>query len=149
MNLTARSVANLKPEATARYVMDDSGAALRIGAAADGGAKSWSMRYRFGRRLRRLTLGKFPALSLADARAAVRDARKKIAKGIDPAEEKIAAREADTVGEFVKTFLERQKKKNKSWQDGEANFNKDVLPAWRHRLLMTDISRHATSASLA
>jgi hypothetical protein len=50
------------------------------------GAKSWAVRYRLGRRTRKLTLpGRYPVLSLAKAREAARMALESVTAGGDPA----------------------------------------------------------------
>ncbi|MEL6473976.1 MAG: integrase arm-type DNA-binding domain-containing protein [Pseudomonadota bacterium] len=60
-----------------------SGLTLRV---SDKGQKSWVFRYRFGGKQRRLTLGNYPGdLSLANAREAVGDLRKRVRRGDDPA----------------------------------------------------------------
>jgi integrase len=54
------------------------------------GSRSWTLRYRIGRgadrRQRRLTLGTWPELSTEEAREKALQARKLLAKGIDPVE---------------------------------------------------------------
>jgi hypothetical protein len=97
-NLTPKTIANLKVRPTAYFVNDTvrTGLALRI---PPSGERSWSLRYRVGKRQRRLTLGSLTVLSLADARQAARDALKKVARGEDPAETKVERREGDTVAD--------------------------------------------------
>ena len=72
-SLTARSIARLKPDVAAYYVTDAVRRGLQLRVGIDG-AKTWSVRYRIGRRMRRLTLGSLKDLSLADARQRARDA---------------------------------------------------------------------------
>ena len=48
-----------------------------------------------------LTLGRFPAVTLADARELAREAQRTVAKGGDPVAEKRAAREVLTFGELA------------------------------------------------
>jgi len=148
-NLTARSVAQLTPKPKPFYITDTliPGLALRIGAADKGGAKSWSIRYRIRRRMRRLTLGDYPTLGLADARTLGRDARKAVAKGVDPAEAKQEARTADTFGTFATVYITTHVKP-KRWKEMEAGLKKNVLHAWRHRL-MTEITRRDVRDLLA
>src|SRR5207249_1213064 len=57
------------------------GLALRI---SYGGRRSWVFFYRIGGRLRRMTLGTYPAVSLAEARQAWREARTEAQTGRDP-----------------------------------------------------------------
>jgi hypothetical protein len=49
------------------------------------GAKSWTVLYRLHGRLRRSTLGGYPALPLAEARDRARDVLREVDKGNDPA----------------------------------------------------------------
>lgn len=55
--------------------------------------------------MKRLTLGKFPEVGLADARTRARDALNKVANGVDPQQHKQIERLADTFGELVDTLL--------------------------------------------
>jgi integrase len=52
------------------------------------GTAAWVLRYRFGGRPRELTLGRYPAITLAKARELATEARAKIQQGIDVAREK-------------------------------------------------------------
>ena len=62
------------------------GLALRV---STGGTKSWTIRYRTeDGTQRRLSLGKYPAVSLASARANALDALTQVAKKTDPADAK-------------------------------------------------------------
>lgn len=54
----------------------------------ESGSKSWLLRYRFGNKRPELGLGSYPDVGLADARESARAIRKKIAEGIDVAEER-------------------------------------------------------------
>lgn len=57
-------------------------------------AKSWILRAMVGGKRRDIGLGGFPAVTLAGAKDAARVIREKIAAGIDPVEERLAARSA-------------------------------------------------------
>ena len=52
------------------------------------GTASWILRYRYGGRVRELTLGNYPDLGLAAARKMAREKRVEIDQGGDPAAEK-------------------------------------------------------------
>jgi integrase len=108
------------------------------------GQKSWAIRYRVGRRQRRLTLGDANILPLGGkngARELARQAMLRVSKGEDPAEAKHEHRDADTVEQFAEIYMERHAKtKKKSWRNDRAILNADILPLWRHRLLK-DITR--------
>lgn len=58
------------------------------------GAKSWILRVKIGAKRRDIGLGGYPTIPLALAREKARDARAKIEAGIDPVEERQAARRA-------------------------------------------------------
>jgi hypothetical protein len=83
--LTDRTVRALKPPSTGRLdVWDEDypGFGLRISAE---GRRTWILMYRMGKKLRRLTLGRFPTLGLAAAREKATDALREVGKGQDPA----------------------------------------------------------------
>jgi hypothetical protein len=52
------------------------------------GLRAWRWKYRFAGREKVLPLGRYPELSLAQARAARDEARKAVITGVDPAEER-------------------------------------------------------------
>ncbi|GIK49589.1 MAG: integrase [Alphaproteobacteria bacterium] len=112
--LTARQVEAAQPRAE-RYEISDGGTALRL-VVFPSGAKSWALRYRIGRRPRKMTLGRFPALGLKDARELAGDALKRVAKGGDPGAEKIAERRRvrDTVKALADQWVEAKQRPNNS-----------------------------------
>ena len=67
------------------------GLALQV---SPGGARSWILNISIGGKRREMGLGSFPGVPLADAREAAREARAKVAAGIDPILERKAARSA-------------------------------------------------------
>ena len=73
------------------------------------GAKSWAVRYRIGRRTRKLTLpGRYPVLSLAKAREAARTALERTTAGEDPAAAKHAGTPADdTLAAHIALYREK------------------------------------------
>jgi len=81
------------------------------------GAKCWRWKYRFGGKEKRLSLGLFPTVSLAEARRARDEARLKLGAGTDPSAAKQAAKRlirfgADSSFEHVA---------RKWWADWQAN----------------------------
>lgn len=58
------------------------------------GSRSWVLRYVFGARRRRMGLGSFPSVPLAQAREKAREARKLIDEGVDPVEARKAVKKA-------------------------------------------------------
>lgn len=61
------------------------GLALRV---TENGNKSFVYRYRFGDKVKRYTIGKYPAVSLAKAREEAKNLSYKVSQGIDPQAEK-------------------------------------------------------------
>ena len=106
MRLTARTVAALTTERTQEDFWDElvPGLALRVGR---GGSKTWYVRYRANGRHRRLKLGAYPHLSLADARERARRVLADAQAGDDPAVERQLKRSADaTFRALVEEVLE-------------------------------------------
>ena len=84
--LTDARIRSLKAKNVRYEVWDtEPGFGLRI---APTGRKSFIYLYRFEGKPRRLTIGVYPRVSLADAREHVANANKKLDKGIDPGAEK-------------------------------------------------------------
>ena len=109
------------------------------------GERSFIYIYQFVGRKRRMTLGKYPHCSLADARKLHRDALRILESGKDPAlekqKEKIVARDSATVNGLIEEYLEKWAKPNKrSWKADERTLNTDVKPYWG-KLKASDISR--------
>lgn len=134
--LTAAMVNRVTPPASGRAEYFDSvmtGLSLRV---TDKGRKSWTVMYRHGGRLRRMTIGAYPAFDLKAAREAAGAALQEVAKGNDPAlerAEKKAARQdlfADVAADFVEKYAKRQQR---SWKETERIFAKYVTPKWRKR----------------
>jgi len=91
--------------------------------------------------MRRLTLGSYPTLSLADARQLAKGALREAQLGLDPAGSKQTARAAETFGELAVLYLERHAKVTKrSWREDERILDHDLLPRWKSRKA-TEIKR--------
>lgn len=89
MALSDVKVRSAKPEAKAYKLTDGEGMVLLVH---PNGSKYWRLRYRFGGKEKMLALGKYPEVSLADARARRDEARKLLANGVDPSENKKAGK---------------------------------------------------------
>ena len=79
--LTHVAIANAKPAAKPYNRTD--GAVLVVTVKTNG-SKLWRFRYRIQKRQKTLHFGRWPDVSLADARAAREDARRQVASGLDP-----------------------------------------------------------------
>ncbi len=101
MALTELEVKQAKAKAKPYKLGDGAGLYLSVTPA---GTKLWRWNYRFDGKGRTMALGRYPDVSLAQARARHREARKLLASGIDPMEArreaKLTARAADT-GSFA------------------------------------------------
>ncbi len=104
------------------------------------GIKSWTFRYRpdDGKTNRRVTLGRFPAMSLADARAAAERIRVQVRGGADPQANKRARREAAanalTFTALVDLYIERYAKPQKSsWRNDQGYLRGHAVPVWGKR----------------
>lgn len=138
--LTDLFVDGLKPPAKGRIEYFDTtfpALALRV---TDRGHKSWSLFYRAGGRVRRYTIGSYPAFKPADARKAASAALHRVEAGGDPAAEKKARREAvsakDDFANVARQYLERQVKKNNAastYAEVTRIFEKDVFPTLGRR----------------
>jgi integrase len=107
----------------------------------DGGAASWSIRYRFRGKFKRFTIGQYPEMVLAEARKRATAALLALNDGIDPTVAKQERIKADTVAELAQTYIEKHAKaKKRSWKVDEWMLNRDVLPLWKDRLAR-DITR--------
>lgn len=128
--LSARTVETaFAPQKGRRELWDDDvkGLVLRI---TSSGRKTWAVWYRHQGRSRRVTLGVYPALGLADARKLANTMLRDIALGGDPAGTKKDQREADTFRELANEYIERHAKRHKkSWKEDRRALDRDLIPA--------------------
>ncbi len=127
-----KKIQSLKPGTKRIQLFDDGqhGLALRI---TPDGVKSFSVVYKFAGRMRRLTLGKYPAVSIADARKRARKALTDVEAGVDPMAKKIEIRQAGTVEELSEVYMtEHSKPRKKSWPDDQRMFDAYVLASLKH-----------------
>ena len=132
--LTDRAVKLLKARSERYEVWDSSAAGFGVRVSPTG-RKSWIYLYRFEGRPRRMTLGTYPRVSLATARAHYGNARELLEEhGRDPGAEKVGAnrahRDAPTVNDLVDIYMEKwAKPRKRSWKEDERILNNDVRPA--------------------
>jgi integrase len=140
--LTDVFVRSARPPAVGRVEISDircAGLVLRI--AADGG-KSWSFRFRTktGKQTR-ATIGRYPEIGLTVARASADAMRRAVAEGVDPVEQKRAARAGQREGTFdglaERYLAEHSRRHKRSSPADERNLRKHVLPRWRGRRFAT------------
>jgi integrase len=81
MALTVVQVKNAKPREKAYKLADERGLYLLVN---PNGSKLWKLKYRFAGIEKKLSLGAFPEVTLADARDRREDAKKQLNNNIDP-----------------------------------------------------------------
>jgi len=87
------------------------------------GGKWWRLKYRFGGKEKRLSLGVFPDVTLADARERRDEARKLLAEGVDPSAQRKADKREAAVregGAFEAVAREWYGKQSRTWTPGHA-----------------------------
>ena len=83
---------------------------------------------------RRVSLGRFPILDLAEAREKAKVLVGQVARGEDPQAERAAEEELITFGELAENYLRlHAKKRKRSWNEDERILHTDLLPAWKYR----------------
>lgn len=137
--LTSLFVERVKPPLTGRVEYADTvlrGFALRV---TENGKKSWFYMYRFNGKLRRLTLGRYPAVDLAGAREKVRNAQEMIDRNEDPADANQQRKELqkNLYADVVKEYIERYAKPNtRTWQMTERLLELNTSQ-WNQRPIVT------------
>jgi integrase len=112
--LTDTRVRNAKPTEKTQRLYDSGGLYLEIPVT---GGKLWRVKFRFGGKEKRLALGSYPAVTLADARHGRDDAKVLLSKGVDPSAEKKSKKINDqlesknTFELIAREWLAKQKKK--------------------------------------
>lgn len=134
--LTDVFLRNLKPEAKLVEYWDTQvrGLCLRI---SPSNVRAWTFRYRpkAGVAFPRLPLGRYPEVSLKEARKRAEQRRVEVSGGGDPQADRRSKREAErtalTFGQLADAYLERYAKVHKaSWQQDDLYLRVHVLPSW-------------------
>lgn len=122
-----------KPEAKAYTLGDGQGLSLLV---EPNGSKSWRFRYRYVGKPKMISLGVYPTITLAEARARRDEARKIVAEGKNPSEvrkeQKLALR-IQSENAFEKIAREWHQMKSAKWSAGYASdiieaFQNDIFP---------------------
>lgn len=108
------------------------GLVLRVTAA---GNKTFALYRRIGGRPETVTIGRFPGMTIEQARREVGKLNGKIAAGGNPAEERRGLRQEATLGELFGLYLERHAKPRKrTWKDDDSLYRTHLSP-WANRKL--------------
>jgi integrase len=133
MPLSNTAIRNAKPADKTRKMFDGGGLYLEV---APSGGKWWRLKYRFGGKEKRLSLGVYPDVSLKDARERRNEARKLLANEIDPSENRKAQKAAKSEREansFEVVAREWFTKHEPNWSANHANriirrLERDIFP---------------------
>lgn len=110
MALKDVQIRNLRPKAAIFQCTDERGLYLEVH---PNGSKLWRYKYRHGGKQKRLALGRYPEVSLADARRRRDDSRRQLEGGEDPLAERkreklvAAFNAANSFGDIAKEYIDK------------------------------------------
>lgn len=144
MPLTDVSIRKAKPTDKVQRLSDSGGLYLEV---APAGGKWWRLKYRYGGKEKRLSLGTYPDTGLAAARAKRDEARKLLAAGVDPGERRKAekaAGEHKAANSFEVVAREWFAKQSPTWVASHATkimlrLENDIFP-WLGKRPVADVT---------
>lgn len=123
--LTPKTIDALPPAMHKRYEVRDAlipGLLVRVSVS---GGKVWYVTTRVDGRLKRIRLGRYPIVSLADAREQARDILRKVELGLPLVEPQVEEEEVTTLGEIIPEFIRLYAKpRNRDWKGTESVLTK-------------------------
>lgn len=146
MKLTAATVDKMQPTDKRQEIPDTLCTGLYF-VVQPTGKKGWQVRYRHSGTHRRMTLGAYPVLSLADARQRARDALAAASEGRDPAEEVRAAKapkpedDRDKIKVLIGQYHKRHLAGLKSGAVVRRELDRFVVAKWSDRDIHTITKR--------
>lgn len=125
--LTIKQIDAAKPKDKPYRLLDGNGLYLYVPVS---GKKVWQLRYKIDGKEKVLTVGKYPLMSLQEARDKAWIARKDVSTGIDPVKAKKLSVKDNTFGAIYQEWYEHKKQ---VWSVGYADelarmFKDDILP---------------------
>jgi integrase len=135
--LTAKTVETIRPGAARLEIPDALLPGLYL-VVQPSGTRSWAVRYRHNGQPRKYTLGRYPAISLATARALGIKALRTVADNRDPASERQEQR-ANSVAEVVARFLAdhgRRRYRPRTFQEAERLLRQNLAARWGNQPLV-------------
>jgi hypothetical protein len=120
MKLTTIAVKNAKPQDQSYYLPDGDNLSLYI---TPQGGKVWRLAYRHNNKRKQIALGKFPVISLAEARELKLEKQRLLAKGIDPVQDRRQKRFDDEMkheNSLEAVALEWHSQRYHTWQPKHA-----------------------------
>jgi len=148
--LTTKTVETIKPDPNQRLELPDPALSGLYLVVQPSGAKSWALRYRYAGKPKKLTLGRWPVMGLADARAAASNAIETVDHGDDPGAAKKATKaarleaqlsERDKIKTLVEQFGARHLSTLKSGETVKRELNRHVVAIWGERDIQTITKR--------
>ena len=148
--LTTKTVEAIKPDPNQRLELPDPALSGLYLVVQPSGAKSWALRYRYAGKPKKLTLGRWPVMGLADARAAASNAIEAVDYGNDPSAAKKATKaarletqlsERDKIKTLVEKFGARHLSTLKSGETVKRELNRHVVAIWGERDIQTITKR--------
>lgn len=144
MPLTNTTIRNVKPGKKTVKLFDERGLYLEV---SPPGGRWWRLKYRFEGKEKRLSLGVYPDVSLKDARDRRDTARKLLANGIDPSENRKAQKSAHAeraANSFEVVTREWFAKYSSTWAANHTDrlvrlFERDIFP-WMGGRPIADIA---------
>ena len=134
--LTTKAIEAAKPGDNRREIPDPALSGLYL-VVQPSGVKSWALRYRFAGKPKKLTLGRWRVMGLADARAAASDAIEAVELGNDPG----AAKKATKAARLEAQLSERDKIKTLVGQYGKRHLS--TLKSGHH--VKRELERHVVA----
>ncbi len=131
MALTNVFLKNATPKGKPYKVFDGEGLYIEI---RPNGGKWWRLKYRYGGKEKRISLGTYPEISLKQARSERAKAKDLLARGVDPSEDrKLSEKVESGENSFERVAREWFSKFSPKWSDGYANklltrLEKDLFP---------------------
>lgn len=133
MKLTVKQIDSSKPKEKDYKLSDGGGLYLLV---KTNGGKYWRLKYRIDGKEKLLAIGIYPTVTLADARRKRDDAKRLLADGIDPSQQRKEQKQAskiDSVNTFKNIALEWYEGRKDRWSVGYRDdmmdaFEKDVFP---------------------
>lgn len=125
--LTVKQIEAAKPKEKPYRLLDGNGLYLYVPVS---GKKVWQLRYKIDGKEKIMTVGKYPLMTLQEARDKAWTARKDISVGIDPVKAKKASSNNNSFSAIYKEWYEHKKQ---VWSVGYATelakmFDDDILP---------------------
>ncbi|EOU7470703.1 TPA: integrase arm-type DNA-binding domain-containing protein [Escherichia coli] len=147
MSLNDSKIRNLKPSSKPIKLSDSHGLYLLVN---PGGSRIWYLKYRFGGKESRVSLGAYPLISLAEARQQRDAIRKLLAQNINPAQQRMDEKAAASPEKCFKTVALGWHKTNKKWSPDYAerilaSMNNHIFPAIGHLPVTTLKTQHFTA----